>query len=106
MVTFEGNEYIEGEFQEMTDKVLLLDVYLVLRISSVQFSHSVVSNCLQSHGLQHARLPLSITNSQSLLKLTSIESVADYKPGKETSPETIPVDTSISDFQPPEKLRK
>ena len=41
-----------------------------------------------------------------LLKLMSIKSVADYKPGKETSPETIPVNTSISDFQPPEKLRK
>ena len=26
-------------------------------ISSVQFSHSVVSNSLQPHGLQHARLP-------------------------------------------------
>ena len=25
--------------------------------SSVQFSHSVVSNCLQPHGLQHTRLP-------------------------------------------------
>ena len=34
------------------------------------FSHSVVSNSLQPHGLKHA-----ITNSQSLLKLMSIESV-------------------------------
>ena len=30
---------------------------------------------LQPHGLQHARLPLSITNSRSLLKLMSIKSV-------------------------------
>ena len=30
---------------------------LALRLSSVQFSHSVVSNSLQPHGLQHARLP-------------------------------------------------
>ena len=44
--------------------------------SSVQFSHSVVSNSLQPHGLQHARLSsLSLTNSQSLLKLMSIKSV-------------------------------
>ena len=37
-------------------------------------SCSVGSDSLQPHGLQHAR-PLSITNSQSLLKLKSIESV-------------------------------
>ena len=41
---------------------------------SVQFSHSVVSNSLRPHGLQHAR-PLSITNARSLLILMSIESV-------------------------------
>ena len=44
-----------------------------------QFSRSVVSKCLQSHGLQHTSLccmaSLSITNSQSLLKLMSIELV-------------------------------
>ena len=34
-----------------------------------------MSNSLQPRGLQHARPPLSITNSQSLLKLMSIESV-------------------------------
>ena len=41
----------------------------------VQFSCSVMSNSLQVHRLQHTRFPLSITNSQSLLKLMSIESV-------------------------------
>ena len=41
---------------------------------SVQFSHSVVSNSLQPHGLQHARLQ-SITSSRSLLKLMSIKLV-------------------------------
>ena len=41
--------------------------------SSIQFSHSVVSNSFRPHGLQHASL--SITNSGSLLKLMSIESV-------------------------------
>ena len=35
-----------------------------------------MSDSLQPHGLQHARLPsLSITNSRNLLKLMSIESV-------------------------------
>ena len=43
--------------------------------SSVQFSRSVVSDSFQPHGLQHARPPWSITNSRSLLKLMSIESV-------------------------------
>ena len=36
------------------------------------FSHSVISDSLQPHGLQHATL-LSFTISQSLLKLMSIE---------------------------------
>ena len=43
-------------------------------LSSVQFSHSVMSTSLRPCGLQHAR-PLSITNSWSLLKLLFIESV-------------------------------
>ena len=46
-------------------------------VSSVsQFSRSVVSDFLRPHESQHARPPsLSITNSRSLLKLMSIESV-------------------------------
>ena len=40
----------------------------------LQFSHSVVSDCLQPHGLQQARPPVH-HNSWSLLKLLSIESV-------------------------------
>ena len=48
---------------------------LGLSLSSVQFSCSVVSNFLQPHEWQHAQASLSITNSQSSLKLTSIESV-------------------------------
>ena len=39
------------------------------------FSHRVMSDSLRSHGLQHARLPLSFTVSRSLLRLMSIESV-------------------------------
>ena len=48
------------------------DIYV---ISSVQFNRSVVFNSLQPHGLQHARASRSITNSQSLLRLMSIELV-------------------------------
>ena len=43
-------------------------------MNKLLFSHSVVSNSLQSHGLQHARLPRPSV-SPSLLKLLSIESV-------------------------------
>ena len=49
--------------------------FLSKMFSSVQFSCSVVSDSLQPHGLQHARASLSITNSQSLLKLMPIKSV-------------------------------
>ena len=42
---------------------------------SVQFSCSVMSDSLQPHGLQNARLPCPITSSRSLLKLMSIKSV-------------------------------
>ena len=41
----------------------------------VQFSCSVLSDYLQPQGLQHARFPFPITNSQSLPKLKSIELV-------------------------------
>ena len=41
--------------------------------SSVQFRHTVVFNSSRLHGLQHTRLPSFITNSQSLLRLMSIE---------------------------------
>ena len=34
-----------------------MDFFLRILISSVQFSHSVVSDSLWPHGLQHARLP-------------------------------------------------
>ena len=49
---------------------------LKIELPSVQFSRSVVSNSLRPHESQHTRPPCpSITNSQSLLKLMSIESV-------------------------------
>ena len=40
-----------------------------------QFIHSVISYSLQHHGLRHTRLTCPSSNSWSLLKLTSIESV-------------------------------
>ena len=49
-------------------------IFQCLSISSVQFSHSVVSDSLWPHEPQHTR-PLSITNSWSPPKLMSIESV-------------------------------
>ena len=42
---------------------------------SVQFSRLVVSDSLQPHDLQHSQASLSITNSQSSLKLISIKLV-------------------------------
>ena len=41
----------------------------------VQFSSSVVSDSLQPHGLQHARLPCPSPTPRACLKLMSIESV-------------------------------
>ena len=43
-------------------------------MGSVQFSHSVVSDSLRPHGLQHTRPPYP-SPTPSLLKLMSIESV-------------------------------
>ena len=48
----------------------------VLHVAASQFSPSVMSDSLQPHWLQHTR-PLSITNSQRLPKLMSIESMIE-----------------------------
>ena len=49
----------------------------VAQLSSVQFSRSVVSNSLRPHEMQHKlhQASLSITNTQSSLKLMSIKSM-------------------------------
>ena len=47
--------------------------------SSVQFSHSVMSDSLGPHGLAARQASLSITNSRSLLTLMSIELVMPSK---------------------------
>ena len=49
-----------------------------LLLSSVQFSHSVVSDSLWPYESQHARHPCPSTNSQNLLKLMPIESVMPF----------------------------
>ena len=46
----------------------------IYTFSSVQFSHSVVSNSLRPHDLQHARPPCP-SHSQSSLKFMSIKTV-------------------------------
>ena len=56
------------------DNILFL-LFFPLFYSSVQFSHLVMSDCLQPHESQHARPPCPITNYWRLLKLMSIELV-------------------------------
>ena len=58
-----------------SDRLYFLGSKITADGDSVQFSHSVMSSSLRPHGLQHSQASLSITNSQSLLKLMSIESV-------------------------------
>ena len=56
----------------------LMEIFLlwVRCFSSIQFRCLVLSDSLRPHGLQHTRLPCpSIINSQSLLRLMSIELV-------------------------------
>ena len=47
----------------------------VCHISSVQFSHSVMSDSLRPHGLQHARPPCPLLTPGAYSKFMSIESV-------------------------------
>ena len=50
-----------------------LSIFSWVFFSSVQFSHSVMSNSLRVHGPQHAMLPCPSPSSQTLLKFMSIE---------------------------------
>ena len=50
-----------------------LFIEFVFLFPSIQFSCSVMSDSLRPYRLQHAQASLSIMNSQSLLKLMSIE---------------------------------
>ena len=66
--------------------------------SSVQFSRSVVSDSLQPHEPQHAKAPLSITNSRGLPKLMSIESVIPSNHLRSLSSPSLPA-LSLSQHQ-------
>ena len=63
------------------DRDTLDCVHILATVNSaamnIQLSHSVMSDCLQLHEAHQASL--SITNSQSLLKLMSIELVVPSK---------------------------
>ena len=51
---------IWGESRKvLTTKYFLKSLLVLVSLSSVEFSHSVVSNSLQHHGLQHTRLSCS-----------------------------------------------
>ena len=65
-------------FLNNVNMMMLANVYRY-SFSSVQFSHSVVSDSLRPHESAH-QASLSITISQSSLKLTSIESVMPSSP--------------------------
>ena len=70
----QGVFYKESSFKHMLGWQEWEHCYMGDIRVSVQFSLSVVSDSLQPRESQHARPPC-ITNSQSLLRLTSIESV-------------------------------
>ena len=54
---------------------ILIKRWKQMDTDSVQFSHSVISDSLQPHLISGHQASLSITNTQSLLKLMSIKSV-------------------------------
>ena len=58
----------------MGGKQLVLDLTVLQNIPSVQFSCSVVANCLWSHGMQHARPPC-LSPTPEVYSLMSIESM-------------------------------
>ena len=73
------NHQINDKGGRFLNLFFVLFLHLVL-IVSFQFSHSVVSDSLRPHGLQHTRPPCSsptpaITNSRSFPRLISIELV-------------------------------
>ena len=85
--TFQGNFNLPSADNYLHSiYIIYATVYTAFILYSVQFSPSVVSDSLRPHGLQNARPPcppgllvrqasLSVTNSYSLLKFMSIESV-------------------------------
>ena len=70
------NEAIYGKVLVKGNKPIF-KIFTCLLVS--QFSHSVMSDSLWPHGLQHSRLPCPSPTPVSLLKLVSIESVMPSK---------------------------
>ena len=48
---------VDGDSSHEIKRCLLLGRKAMINLTSIQFSHSVVSDSSQPHGLQHARLP-------------------------------------------------
>ena len=57
-ISFNSESWLEGStFNQVTNTQNILIQRNWVKLSSVQFSRSVVSNSLRPHGLQHTRLP-------------------------------------------------
>ena len=75
VIVWPGKDFMEGNTLIRTLRIVCLNACVILHIfSSVQFSHWVVSNSV-ALWTTACQASLSITSSQSLLKLMSIESV-------------------------------
>ena len=75
ILVWSGKDFMEGNTLIRTLRIVCLNACVILHIfSSVQFSHWVVSNSV-ALWTTACQASLSITSSQSLLKLMSIESV-------------------------------
>ena len=53
----QGRRAGERKWQKLSSDLQLTDWWTRVNYSSVQFSHSVMSDSFRPHGLQHARLP-------------------------------------------------
>ena len=60
------------DFWKGTEIYKIYNICCIYPISSVQFSHSVISDSLRTHRLQHPRLPCPSPTLESLLKFMSI----------------------------------
>ena len=75
VIVWPGKDFMEGNTLIRTLRIVCLNACVILHIfSSVQFSRWVVSNSV-ALWTTACQASLSITSSQSLLKLMSIESV-------------------------------
>ena len=75
ILVWPGKDFMEGNTLIRTLRIVCLNACVILHIfSSVQFSHWVVSDSV-ALWTTACQASLSITSSQSLLKLMSIESV-------------------------------